>query len=425
VIDSLVHAALTDGKVAGMSVVVVRGRDTLLMKAYGSADLELGVPTPDGAVYEVGSVTKQFTAAAILQLAEQGKLALDDGVARYVPSFVTPGRHITLRQLLTHTSGIFDYLSLNGFLRRARVAVPHDSVVTLFRAEAPEFEPGAAMAYSNSGYFLLGMIVERVSGQSYEDYVRQHLFAVAGMPNTRFCSNDQLVPRAVHGYDTIDGDLRHARYLDFSWIYAAGAICSTPGDLLTWIQALHGGRILGRSAYTQMVTADTLRDGTRLRYAKALAVDTMLGHRAIHHGGDITGFTSELTWLPDDSLAIVVLINSQGAVRPDALTREIVRAVVGDRSTGPTTFRGRTSDYVGAYAGVGRARHIQIGTDATGAALTARIDEGPVRTLTYLGGDTFARGDTRYTFGRRLHRVATLHFDNVYDVTATVRVPDM
>jgi len=120
-----------------------------------------------------------------------------------------------------------------------------------------------------------------------------------------------------------------------------------------------------------------------------------------------------------------VLINTQGAVRPDALTREIVRAVVGDRSAVPTTFRGRASDYVGQYAGVGRVRHIQIGTDATGAALTARIDDGPLRTLTYLGGDRFARGDTRYTFGRQRHRVATLHFDNVYDVTAAVRVPDV
>jgi hypothetical protein len=121
---------------------------------------------------------------------------------------------------------------------------------------------------------------------------------------------------------------------------------------------------------------------------------------------------------------VVVLINSQGAVRPDALTREIVRAVVGDGSPKPTAFRGHASDYAGLYAGAGRASRIVIGVDTTGAALTARIGDGPVRTLTYLGGDTFGRGDTRYRFARRSNRVTTLHFDNVYDVTATVRMPD-
>jgi D-alanyl-D-alanine carboxypeptidase len=418
-IDSIVRLALADQKTAGMSVAVVRGRDTLLMQAYGRADLELNVGTPPDGVYEIGSITKQFTAAAILQLVEMGKLSLDDEVTRYVPAFVA-GRHITVRQLLNHTSGIFDYLGLNGFLRLARVAVPHDSVVTLFSAQPPEFLPGTAMGYSNSGYFLLGMLVERLSGVSYESYVAAHLFSAAGMSSTRFCSNDRLMPRAVHGYDTIDKELRRARYIDFSWIFSAGAICSTPGDLIAWTQALHSGRILGSAAYRELITADTLLDGTRLRYAKALAVDTILGHRAIHHGGDITGFTSELTWLPDDSLVVVVLINTQGALRPDALSREIVRAVLGDRSPDRTPFRGIANDYVGHYAGTGRARRIDIATGTSGA-LTARIADGPVRVLSYVDGDTFASGDTRYVFTRQAGRVRTLRFDNVYDLTATVR----
>ena len=280
-IDSLAAEALKGGQVAGLSIAVVRERDTLLLKGYGKADLELDVPTPDRGIYEIGSVTKQFTAVAILQLQEQGKLSLDDELTKYLPSYPMQGHRVTLRRLLDHTSGIAGYTELPDFDAVSVRALPRDSLVALFSAKPFAFAPGEAEVYNNSAYFLLGLIIEKVSGIPYEKYVQQYLFARAGMADSRYCSNRDVVARRVHGYDFDNGRLTLAKYLDFTWPYAAGSLCSTAGDLVAWTRALHGGRLLGPAAYRELITPGTLTDGTRLRYAKGVVVDSVAGHRAI------------------------------------------------------------------------------------------------------------------------------------------------
>ena len=409
VVDSLAADALKSGQAAGLTVAVVRGRDTLVLKAYGKADLELDVPTPERAVYEIGSVTKQFTAAAIMQLQEQGKLSLDDEITKYLPSYPVQGHRVTLRRLLDHTSGIPGYTELREFEPISVRTLPRDSLVAIFAAKPFGFAPGDAAVYSNSGYFLLGLIIEKVSGLPYEKYVQQNLFARAGMPDSRYCSNRAVVARRAHGYDFDEGQLKLADYIDFTWPYAAGSLCSTAGDLVAWTRALHGGKVLGPAAYRELITPDTLTDGTRLRYAKGLSVDSILGHRTIQHGGGIPGFLTELEYFPDDTLTVVVLINTMGPVDPGRIAQSVVALVLGDRSPPAIAFRGHTADYVGEYRGVGRGSELvlKVAADTTNG-LTLAIRDGPSRRLAYSGGETFRDGRSLFTFVRDAGRVTKL-----------------
>src|SRR5436309_7165060 len=180
-IDAIVGAPINAGKVAGASVAVVKGNETLVMKGYGFADLELDVPTPPRVTYEIGSITKQFTAAAILLLAEQGKLSLADELTKFVPDYPTQGNRVTIRHLLNHTSGIKGYTELPEFRAFQMFKKPREELVKIFSAKPFDFQPGDEMIYNNSAFFLLGLIIEKVSGHAYADFVKENLFDRVGM----------------------------------------------------------------------------------------------------------------------------------------------------------------------------------------------------------------------------------------------------
>ena len=423
-VDAIVADALKDGRAAGMSVAVVRGADTIVMKGYGRADVELDVPTPERAVYEIGSVTKQFTAAAVLQLQEQGKLSLDDELTKHLPGYPTQGHRVTLRRLLDHTSGIRGYTEIPEFNRLAPRDLPRDSLVALFSARPFDFAPGDAMAYNNSAYFLLGLVVEKASGMPYARYVKQQLFDRAGMPDSHYCSNRAIVPRRAHGYEFGPAGLVRASYMDHTWPFAAGSLCSTVGDLVAWTRALHGGRILGADAYRQLVTPDTLNDGTLPRYAKGLVVgDSIAGRRAIHHGGGIPGFLADLAWFPDDSLVVAVLANTAGPVDPAAITARIAAAVYGEPAPpAAAPFAGRAADYAGEYRGEGRGRELVllVAADSAGQP-TLRVNAAAPRPLRHLGGERFAVGGTRLTFVRENGRVTKVRVSQQAGYTVAVR----
>ncbi len=413
-VDSIVQDALKDRRAAGMSVALVRGRDTLVLKGYGYADLEFGVATPPAAIYEIGSVTKQFTSSAILLLQEQGKLSLDDDLTRILPQYPTGGRKISIRRLMDHTSGIKGYTEMEEFGELSVRKLPRDSLVRLFSAKPFEFEPGDGAIYNNSAYFLLGLIVEKASGQSYEDFVRTRLFERAGMKDSRYCNERAVVKQRAHGYDMgPGGTLLRAAYLDHTWPYAAGSLCSTAGDLIAWSTALHGGRILSPASYAELLTPGRLNDGTTLRYAKGLSVDSVIGRRAIHHGGGINGFLSDLKYFPDDSLHVAVLMNTAGPVNPSQLSVAIARVVLGPGPVpSPATFAGRADDYLGTFQGPARGGEatVVVGKDSTGA-LTWKFRNGQPTRLLYLGGERFGVGGTRITFVRENGRVSRIRAD--------------
>ncbi len=418
-VDSIVAAALKPGASAGAAVAVVRGADTLVLRGYGYADVEFDVPMPARAIFEIGSVTKQFTAAAVLQLVEQGKVSLDDDLTKYLPTYATHGRHLTVRRLLDHTSGIRNYTDIPGFAAIQARKLPKDSLVALFAAEPFDFEPGAAMSYTNSGYFLLGLIIERASGLSYAEYVQRNLFQRAGMADSRYCGERAVFKRRAHGYQPDSGTLMRAAYMDHTYPYAAGSLCSTVNDLVAWNAALHGGRILGPRAYTEMVTPGTLADGTPLRYAKALAVDSTLGRRRLHHSGGIYGFVSEVAYFPDDRTSIVVLLNTSGSVSPTAMAQGIAEALYGRPATPAARFAGDLAQFAGEYgARPGTpAMHVAL----VDGALALQPASGAATPLRYLGGDTFEAGAGRYTFLREGGRVTRLRADNVSRVMVLTR----
>jgi len=321
-IDSLVEATMAAERVPGASVAVVRGADTLVMRGWGFADLENRVPATERTVYRIGSLTKQFTALAILQLAEQGRLTLDDTLQRFVPGFRTPGRRITIRHLLTHTSGIPNYTAIGApFQSRLRDDLPPDSVVGLVRGRPADFPPGQRFRYSNTGYVLLGMIVERVSGEPYAQYVARHEAAPLGLADTRSCDTRPIVPRRAQGYVDDSTGIVNADYISMTIPFAAGALCSTVLDLVTWQRALWADRLLQPGGYNSMTAPPRLADGSTSPYGFGLGVGALGTHRQVAHSGGINGFSSALFTWPEDSLIVVVLLNTEDANASRLATR--------------------------------------------------------------------------------------------------------
>ena len=264
-IDSLVEAELRDGPTVGMSVAVYRRGELLHAKGYGFADLEQRVPASVETVYRLGSVTKQFTAAAVLQLAEQGKISLDEDFTRYLPDFSTGGRRVSVTQLLNHTSGIKSYTSLGEAVSRDsfRVDLPPARLLALIRSQPFDFEPGTSWLYNNSGFYLLGQIIERVSGESYADYLRHHLFEPLGLESTSYCDERAVVRHRAKGYDRAEHGFRNTTPISMSIPYAAGSLCSTVLDLVAWRRALANGRVISRASYQRMIAPTLLAGGWR------------------------------------------------------------------------------------------------------------------------------------------------------------------
>jgi CubicO group peptidase (beta-lactamase class C family) len=415
-IDAIVEAPIKAGKVAGASIAVTRRGETVVAKSYGSADLELDVPMPADASFEIGSVTKQFTAASILLLAERGTLSVDDEVTKFLPQYPTHGKHITLRHLLTHTSGIKGYTELPEFGDLMKLKKPRETLVALFGDKPLDFAPGEALVYNNSAYFLLGLVIEKLSGQSYADFVKANLFDKVGMTHSYYCSERAVHRHHAHGYDTDNGTLVLKGYIDHTWPYSAGSLCSTASDLSAWVAALHGGRVLSADSYRAMTTPATLADGTKTRYGFGVGIADIGGRRAIAHGGGINGFLSEVEYFPDSGLSIVVLLNTAGPVGPGDLAHEIADAVLGRIESPTATFNGDLSTFAGTYEGVGRGRPTRVTIAADGKLLTMKGAGGPAappQPLTYRGGDTFGVNQTLVVFERDGGRVTRLRLDTI------------
>ena len=415
-IDALVEAPIKAGRVAGASVAVARGTQILVDRGYGFADLQLDVPTPARAIYEIGSITKQFTAAAVLLLAEDKKLSLGDELTKFLPDYPTAGHRVTLRHLLNHTSGIKGYTELPAFGEFMMLKRPKDELVKLFSREPFEFAPGEDLIYNNSAFFLLGLIIEKVSGQSYAEFVKTRLFDKAGMTDSSYCSERTIQKRKVHGYDTVNGALVLKGYLDHSWPYSAGSLCSSAHDLVLWNRALHGGKVLSADSYRAMITPGTLNDGSPLRYTMGLGVTNTGGRHLISHGGGINGYLAQLDYYPDDDLTIVVLFNTAGPVNPQSISIEIADAILGKSRVAARAFDGDLSAFSGTYTGRGRGGPTSIRIEVRGRELHFVRGAGATATdemLQYLGDDTFTFRNTLLRFSREGGKVTSVRLDNV------------
>jgi len=327
-IDALVAEQMAAGPIPGVSVAVEHHGELILAEGYGYADLEHMAAVNPETVFRVGSVTKQFTSLAILQLVEQGKVGLQDPITKYFPDYPTQGHEVTVHHLLTHISGIKSYTSLEEYSKIHRLDLTHEELLAKFADEPFDFAPGEKFQYNNSGYYLLGMIIEKVSGESYEDYIENNIFGPLGMTGSMYCDPISIVPHRARAYDVGKDGIVNSEPISLLPPGAAGALCSTPLDLLRWQRALDTNRLFSAESREVMLTESKLNDGSGTGYAYALFHGELDGHRTVAHGGGITGFAAAFDTYPDDELVVVVLSNT-GTANSGGIAKNIARLVLG------------------------------------------------------------------------------------------------
>jgi len=309
----------------GVAIAVVRDGQPVHVEGYGLANLEWQCPISSTTVFRLASISKQFTATAILLLERQGKLRLDDPITTYLPDYPTHGRLITITHLLTHTSGIKRYTSLDNFLSEiAKKDLSPEDLLAYFKDLPLEFEPGTRFLYNNSGYHLLGLIIEKVAAMSYEQFIQQHIFQPLGMNHSYYMHNSTIIPQRASGYEKTAQGYRQADYLNMMMVYAAGALGSTVEDMIRWDAALREERILDRAAQELMYTPVQLVDGHTEEYGFGFHVTTYKGHRLVGHGGGIPGFHTFIARFIEDQAMIVVLANLS-AIPVEKITRKVAQ----------------------------------------------------------------------------------------------------
>jgi D-alanyl-D-alanine carboxypeptidase len=410
-LESIVEAAYA-ADAPGAAVIVVSDGKVLYRGARGLANLELAVPLQPDSVFRIGSVTKQLTAAAILLLAEQEKLALSDPITRFLPDYPVQGRVVTVEHLLAHTSGIRSYTDIEEWRASRRSDLSVQQLIDFFKDKPFDFEPGQRWRYNNSGYFLLGAIIEKVSGQSYAEFMRAHFFEPLGMKNTRYDETTRITPARVAGYMRDDKGWRNADYLSMSHPYSAGALLSTVDDLARWNAAIDNGELLKRESWQRATASFTLADGTITRYGAGWIIGRVGPVATVEHGGGINGFNTYVLRAPAKRLYVAVLANaSPPATPPQDLAVKLAASVLGVSLAAPEVpLAGKQlDDYVGTYKpAAGAARTVT----REGARL-AVTEAGSRAELVPIGKDQFEvrSSQTRYQFRRMRGRVMELEIE--------------
>jgi CubicO group peptidase (beta-lactamase class C family) len=409
-VDSLFAATYPAGG-PGAAVIVARGDRVLMRKAYGMADVELGVPARPEHVFRLGSITKQFTAVATLMLVDEGKLSLDDEITRFFPDYPTQGRRITVEHLLTHTSGIRSYTSMPAWRLKMMTDVTPTELIAFFQGEPMDFAPGEDWRYNNSGYVLLGAIIEKVSGQSYADFVRTRLFEPLGMTNTRVETQTAIIPGRVRGYEAGEGRaIRNSDYLSLSHPYSAGAVVSTVDDMLRWGQAMQAERFLKPATWRRAHTPFALPAGRGSGYGYGWFISRMAGEASVEHGGDINGFSTHGLYVPSQRLHVYVLSNvERNFANPENLAARAAERVIG-RTNVPAAVPVPAAEldaYVGVYR-VGEGDHRVITRE--GDRLFVQRGRNARQELRAVGNHEFVNPatSTRFIFQREGGRVTGL-----------------
>jgi len=346
----------------GAALGIYKDGEIIYAKGYGYANLEYDIPITSTSVFRIASTSKQFTAACIVLLAQQGKLSLDDTLDTFFPEFPSYAKEITVQQLLSHTSGIRDYLVLTMLsgLGDDDFYTDDDLMQWLVKQDELNFTPGSAHLYSNSGYWLLGQIVKKVTGTSMAVYAEKEIFKPLGMTQTHFHDDHtQIVKNRASGYYPISNDTFMINMTTLDMI-GDGGIFTTIEDLKKWDDAYYTSTILNRDFWDTMTTKTVLNDGTTHKYAAGLEVDTYNGHKVVSHGGAFVGFRAEKMQFPDAHFTVVVLAN-RGDVRPDQLASQVVDLFLDPIETNPTTEDKKGTEGNNAFA---KASPITLSTKA-------------------------------------------------------------
>lgn len=325
-IDRYVETQLLRQHIPGLSLVVIRNGHVVKMRGYGFANLELKVPATPDTVLEIGSISKQFTATAIMLLVEQGGIDLSDPAGKYLPQLPEAWKAVTIRQLLTHTSGIPDYEEIMGY-DGYRNPMTAEQVIALAASKPMDFPPGTKWSYSNTGYFLLTLILEKVSGEPYASFVKQRILVPAGMTHTRTSEPRDVIPGRAAGYALENGHIENRDPMQPSATGGAGMLVSTVKDLAQWNTVLDRQSILAPASYAQTWADAPLADGSSSGYGFGWFVSPMRGHRSQNHAGGTAGFSSNILRLPDDHVTVIALTNT-GSANAATITDHIARILV-------------------------------------------------------------------------------------------------
>src|SRR5579864_7326236 len=345
--DQIVQSYVANKQFMG-SVLVARGDQVLFSKGYGSANLEWQIPDTPATKFRLGSITKQFTAASILLLEERGKLKVEDPVKKYLPDAPAAWDKMTIFHVLTHTAGIPNFTNFPDYRSTEAIPATPEKLVARFRDKPLEFEPGEKWNYSNSGYVLLGYLIEKISGQSYEKFVQDNIFTPLGMKDSGYDSNSAVIARRAAGYEPGPNGPVNAGFVHMSIPFAAGALYSTTEDMLRWEQGLFGGKLLSAASLQKMTTP------FKSDYAFGLQVHTVNGHKVIDHNGGIEGFNTMLAYYPEDKLTVVALANLAPSA-PGPIVSQLAILAQGGTVTLQTERKEITVDptvlarYVGVY----------------------------------------------------------------------------
>jgi CubicO group peptidase (beta-lactamase class C family) len=384
--EQIVQSYVTSHQFMGTVLVAEDGK-ILLDQGYGFANLEWQVPDAPDVKFRLGSMTKQFTAASILLLEQRGKLNTGDPVKKYMPDAPPAWDKITLYDLLTHTSGIPSFTSFPDYHANEWKAMAPAELVAWFRDKPLDFEPGTQWKYSNSGYVLLGYLVEKISGESYAKFLEENIFEPLGMKDSGYDSNAAIIPHRASGYTPGANGPENAGFINMAIPFSAGALYSTTHDLLKWEEALFGGKVLSAAEFTKMTTP------FRQDYACGLLVQTESGHKVIWHNGGIEGFNTHMSYYPDDELVVIVLSNLNGAA-PDAMGPQLAAVAHGEKVVLASERKEVSvpasvlTQYVGTYQ---LAPTFSIVVAVEGDRLTAQATNQPKLPL-------FAESQTKFFF---------------------------
>ncbi len=332
-IDRIATQVLEETGVPSASVAVVKGGKLVYAHAYGKAHLEPAVDATAEMRYSIGSISKQFTAAAILLLQEQGKLSLDDAVGKHVAG-LTRGDEVTIRQILSHTSGYQDYWPEDYVMTPMLHPESAQQILDTWAKKPLDFEPGTQWQYSNTNFVIAGAIVEKVSGGKLMDFLGEHIFHPLGMKSVWNSDEAKLTQTDATGYYRHAlGPLRIAPKEGRGWMFAAGELAMTAHDLALWDESLIAQTVLKPESYKQMFTEVKLKDGKGTHYGLGVSVRDLAGHRAIEHSGEVSGFVSDNEVLVDDGAAVAVLTNQDAVGAASTIVRLAAPVVAGYPAT--------------------------------------------------------------------------------------------
>ncbi|HPF51629.1 MAG TPA: serine hydrolase domain-containing protein [Draconibacterium sp.] len=310
----------------GAVFLIAKDGKVVYRKAFGKANIELDVNMKPENVFQIGSMTKQFTAIAIMMLEEAGDLNVTDEITKYIPDYPTLGKTITIHHLLTHTSGIKDYTQMKALRDIAEKDLSPKELIDFFKNEPMDFEPGEKFQYNNSGYVLLGYIIEQVSGMSYEDFIEKNIFQKIGMDDSRYASDREILKNRAYGYQKYDDILLNKMHISFNISYSTGSLMSTVDDLLKWQEAIKNDLLVSEKTKKRVFTNYTLNNGEKINYGYGWHMKEIDGMSSYEHGGSIFGFKSMAVYLPEKDIYVVGLTNCD-CNSPTQVTRDIASVV--------------------------------------------------------------------------------------------------